>query len=88
MSRSTNPPDAVAGFSMPTIEDRREWGREGARRRWGDTPRLIRLDSLTADQRRLVLAFVEMAKATVPVGETSGTVEAEVRRGSVERSAA
>lgn len=66
-------------------------GKRGARTRWGP-PRLIRLDGLTADQRRLVLAMVEMAKTTdretAPVSETSGTVEAEVRRGSVERSAA
>jgi len=34
----------------------------GARRRWGD-PGVIRLDELTAPQRRLVLALVDAARA-------------------------
>jgi hypothetical protein len=42
---------------------RHEAARKAARARWGD-PRVIRLDGLTADQRRLVLAMVEMARAT------------------------
>lgn len=37
-------------------------GRIGARVRWGDTPRVVRLDDLTAPQRRLVLALVAAAK--------------------------
>lgn len=37
-------------------------GRRGAQRRWGDTPRVVRLDDLTADQRRLVVALIEAAK--------------------------
>jgi hypothetical protein len=38
-----------------------EAGRRGAARRWGP-PRVVRLDSLNADERRLVLAMVEAAK--------------------------
>ena len=37
-------------------------GHIGARRRWGD-PGVVRLDELTAPQRRLVLALVEAARA-------------------------
>ena len=39
-----------------------EAGRLGARRRWGE-PRIVRLDDLTAPQRRLVLALVEAARS-------------------------
>lgn len=39
-------------------------GEIGARKRWGDHPtRVVRLDSLTPEQRRLVLALVAAAKA-------------------------
>ena len=70
-----------------------EAGRLGARTRWGE-PRVIRLDDLTADKRRLVLAFVEMARVAdtkseaAPTGENVGAATAEVQRGSAERSAA
>jgi len=37
-------------------------GKIGARTRWGEQPRVVRLDELTADQRRLVLTLVEAAK--------------------------
>ncbi len=37
-------------------------GTLGARARWGE-PRVIRLDDLTAPQRRLVLALVSAAKS-------------------------
>jgi len=37
-------------------------GHIGARTRWGDTPRVVRLDELTAPQRRLVLALVDAAR--------------------------
>jgi hypothetical protein len=40
-----------------------EAGRRGAERRWGPEPRIVRLDELTAPQRRLVLALVDAAKA-------------------------
>lgn len=40
-----------------------EAGRLGARAKWG-APRIVRLDSLTNEQRRLVLALVEAAKAS------------------------
>jgi hypothetical protein len=42
---------------------KREAGAIGARKRWGDQPRIVRLDSLTSEQRRLVLALVEAAKS-------------------------
>jgi hypothetical protein len=49
-------------------------GSIGARRRWGER-RIVRLDDLTAPQRRLVLALVDAArKETTPVIETSGVV--------------
>lgn len=42
-------------------------GELGARKRWGD-PRVLRLDELTSEQRRLVLALVDAAKkAPAPV---------------------
>lgn len=37
-------------------------GAAGARKRWGDAPRVVRLDELTPAQRRLVLALVDAAK--------------------------
>lgn len=37
-------------------------GRSGARKRWGP-PRVLRLDTLTPQQRRLVLALLDAAKA-------------------------
>lgn len=40
-------------------------GRRGARKRWG-TPRIARLDELTPEQRRLVLALIEAAKSEAP----------------------
>lgn len=38
-------------------------GKRGARNRWGP-PRVVRLDGLSPEQRRLILAFVDMARAT------------------------
>jgi hypothetical protein len=41
-----------------------ESGLRGARKRWaGHNPRVVRLDSLTAEQRRLVMALIEAAKS-------------------------
>lgn len=60
-------------------------GQIGALTRWGP-PRVVRLDSLTRDQRVLVLALIDHVKSnekTVAVIE-SATVQ-EVRRVSVER---
>ncbi len=52
-----------------------EAGRRGARRRWGDEPRVVRLDALTPAQRRLVLALVDAArKETVTEGQNPVTV--------------
>jgi hypothetical protein len=39
-----------------------ETGRAGARKRWGP-PRTVRLDALSLEQRRLVLALIDAAKA-------------------------
>src|SRR4051794_17625944 len=41
---------------------RSERGRLGARKRWGDEPRTIRLADLTPDQKRLVLALLELGR--------------------------
>ena len=47
-------------------------GTIGARRRWGE-PRVLRLDQLSPEQRRLVLALVEAAKAAPePAGGGAG----------------
>jgi len=59
-------------------------GQLGARTRWG-LPRVVRLDELTAEQRRLVLALVEAARGSekaagaveTPAAKTGGTHDAE-----------
>lgn len=62
-------------------------GKAGMRARWGAEPRVIRLDELTAPQRRLVLALVDAArKEASPVIVTSGEAQ-EARRASDEPSA-
>lgn len=62
-------------------------GQIGARARWGEEPRIVRLDALTAPQRRLVLALVDAArKEASPVSETSGEAQ-EARRVGGEPSA-
>jgi hypothetical protein len=38
-------------------------GQASARKRWGDTPRVVRIHDLTPPQRRLVLALVEAQRA-------------------------
>ena len=69
-------------------------GRLGARATWGDhVPRVVRLDSLTSEQRFLIRALVEAAKAqteskTAPGGSESPERSAEVRGGSLNDSAA
>jgi hypothetical protein len=52
-----NPPDPV----------RTRAGRVAARARWGPA-RIIRLDGLSADERRLVVAMLEAAKAATKAG--------------------
>jgi hypothetical protein len=37
-------------------------GHLGARKRWGE-PRTVRIDDLTPDQRRLVLALIDAARS-------------------------
>lgn len=46
-------------------------GRRGARKRWGP-PRVIRLDSLTPDQQRFVLAVWEAARTAPEKVEPEG----------------
>jgi hypothetical protein len=48
-------------MSAPT-KSRHDAARTAARARWGE-PRVIRLDGLSPDARRLILALVAMAKA-------------------------
>jgi hypothetical protein len=38
-------------------------GKRGARKRWGDAPKSVRLDALTPEQRRLVVLLVEAQQA-------------------------
>lgn len=60
-------------------------GRIAARARWGE-PRVVRLDSLTPEQRRLVLALIDAAKEAPASGQKASAEE--VRRASDERPAA
>lgn len=65
----------------PTTHTRHEAARKAARARWGP-PRHVNLGDLTPDQRRVVLAFVDMARAsaqkeTSAVSETPAEVDAE-----------
>lgn len=43
-------------------------GQASARARWGLYPRTVRLDDLTSDQRRLVLALVSAARENEAAG--------------------
>ena len=78
---------------QPPTQSRHEAARTGARARWGP-PRIFHVGDLSPAQRRLVLAFVEMARVAdtkseaAPTGENVGAATAEVQRGSAERSAA
>ncbi len=66
-----------------------ESGRRGAQRRWGETPRVVRLDELSPPQRRLVLALVDAAKKEASaVSEMPAEARLEARRVSDERPAA
>ena len=37
-------------------------GQVGARKRWGDYPRILRLDELPLEKRRIILALVDLGK--------------------------
>jgi hypothetical protein len=54
---------------------RQDRGQAGARSRWG-APRIVRLDSLSAAQRDLVLALVTSMK-TGPANDQPGPVTTE-----------
>lgn len=71
---STSSVDAPAAPKSPR---RVQAGRESARRRWaGHTAKVVRLDSLSGEQRRLVLALVraarEEAAASDPAASSAG----------------
>ena len=78
----TSQPDAPAHGPKDPAKVRA--GRAGARRRWGSHPsRVVRLDELTASQRRLVLALVEAVKNEAGAGsDTAAPANAEVRDGT------
>jgi hypothetical protein len=62
-------------------------GQIGARQRWGE-PRIARLDELTADQRRLVLALIgAMTKTEPAASEVPASSSAEVCREHPTRAA-
>ena len=64
-------------------------GLASAAKRWGPEPRVVRLDDLTAPQRRLVLALIDAAKKEASaVSEMPAEARLEARRGSDERPAA
>jgi len=51
-----------------------EAGRKGALRRWGE-PKVVRLDDLTEDQRRLVRALIEAARSQKAAPRGNGTAQ-------------
>jgi hypothetical protein len=56
-------------------------GRASAAKRWGSAPRVVRLDALTPDQRRLVLALINAASHENAAADVEGPAAAtEVRR--------
>jgi hypothetical protein len=63
---------------------KQEAGREGARRRWGEYGRIVRLDSLTNPQRAVVLALIQTMKSPAavetPAGLTTGGTHDADRR--------
>jgi hypothetical protein len=68
-------------------------GRLGARARWdGHSPRVVSLGSFTAEQRRLILALVDAAKAetqkAAPVVSETSTETASAEGHGNDRSAA
>jgi hypothetical protein len=72
----------VESLALPTSRlTHAERGRLGAQRRWGETPRVVRLDELSPEGRRLVLALVDAAKKAAPLA--NGTAQ-ESRRDSVD----
>ena len=40
-----------------------ERGLRGAHKRWGEQPRVVRLDELSQEQRRVVIALIEAHKS-------------------------
>ena len=69
-----------SGLSAPAEDEVKvRAGTLGARARWGDgPPRIVRLDDLSAPQRRVVLALLAaVRKEADPVIETPGSAHAE-----------
>jgi hypothetical protein len=56
-------------------------GKASALKRWGELPRVVRLDELTMEQCRLVLALVDAAKDDAPtVSDASVEASEEASR--------
>jgi len=53
-------------------------GKIGAQKRWGETPRVIRVADLTAPQRRLVVALVAAARAELPESKSADVKQTAV----------
>ena len=65
---------------IPGKLSKAEAGRLGARKRWGEQPRVVRLDELTNHERRLVIALIEAAKAADAVASSAGRPPSEPSR--------
>lgn len=58
--------------ARPKSPERVKSGRAGAQARWaGHTARVVRLDALTPEQRRLVMALVEAARQEAAAADES-----------------
>lgn len=77
----------VQADGRPKDPSRVARGVKGMRSRWGPQ-RILRLDDLTSEQRRLVLALVDAARSEAApiVNETSTGTAAEVQRASADVS--
>jgi hypothetical protein len=67
--------------------DKVKAGRAAALKRWGAEPRVIRLDDLTAPQRRLVIALVNAARKEA-AADDQGPAAASAEGHGNDRSAA
>jgi hypothetical protein len=62
MLSAVKDPKKVAAGKAGSREDKARAGALGARKRWGPR-RVVRLDDLTPEQRAVVMALVDAAKA-------------------------
>jgi hypothetical protein len=66
-------------LSVSTLSDpQREQRRLAARARWGEEPRVVRLDDLNPQQRRLVLALVDAARKEATTVSVTPVVAKEI----------